>query len=501
MRKIPRVIISQHPDHAQIPYWNKSAFISSREEIEECYRSFSELGADEYLWDWEGKLVDEAVIERLFHGYYGFFKRRQLGRDVFITFRLPQINARLDYRIGRALFAIKTAESLSQSLELHSPPLIEVILPLVESAAEMLKVHQAHRELQGLDHRLFNLNPGQNSQIGVIPIFEKVETLFKVKQILKDYLIGYKKQYGEFPEYVRPFSARSDPALNSGLIPAVIANKIALGQYYQLSGEMSIPVYPIIGPGALPFRGHLTPDRTKEFLEEYPGVYTLVVQGAFRYDWEIKKVKQAIKFVNGLKTDCVRETGLSIQKAWDLCNMSTGPYRATIEKLAPEINRLAAYLPARRERMMHIGLFGYSRGVGEVTLPRAISFTAALYSLGAPPEIIGTGRALRRMAKLGLLKELKKIYSHLDEDLKAAMAFYHEPTVKLLSQINPAWKEVMTDAKLVKEFLKSEGEYIIQEKHGQVVEQIASQFVNKNKDGELLTNYLEQAGVLRRSLG
>lgn len=501
MTKIPKVMISQHPDHAQIPYWNKSAFISTGEEVEECYRSFADLGADEYLWDWEGKLVDEAVIERLFHKYYEFFHRRQLGRDLFVTFRLPQINAHLDYRIGRALFAIKTAESLSQSLKLHTPPLVEVILPLVESAEEMLKVHQAYQALQSLDHGLFNLHPSQTSQIGVIPIFEKVETLFKVKHILKDYLAGYKKQYGKLPEYVRPFSARSDPALNSGLIPAVIANKMALGQYYQLSEEMKVPIYPIIGPGVLPFRGHLTPDRTKEFLEEYSGVHTLVIQGAFRYDWNIKQVKQAIKFINGVEADSSDRVDINMQKAWQLVEISTRPYRATIEQLAVGINRLAAYLPARRERMMHIGLFGYSRGVGEVTLPRAISFTAVLYSLGAPPEIIGTGRALKKMAKLGLLKELNKIYVHLDKDLRVAMTFYHEPTVKLLSQINPAWKKVMTDAELVKEFLKSRGEYIIQEKHGQVVEQIASQFVNKNKDGELLTNYLEQAAVLRRSLG
>ena len=43
---------------------------------------------------------------------------------------------------------------------------------------------------------------------------------------------------------------------------------------------------------------------------------------------------------------------------------------------------------------MHVGLFGYGRslgGVGGVTLPRAIGFTASLYSIGVPPELLGLG--------------------------------------------------------------------------------------------------------------
>ena len=64
-------------------------------------------------------------------------------------------------------------------------------------------------------------------------------------------------------------------------------------------------------------------------------------------------------------------------------------YERQIEVIAPFINAVAAYVPARRARKLHIGLFGYSRCVAGVCLPRAISFATALYSVGIPPEFLG----------------------------------------------------------------------------------------------------------------
>ena len=64
-------------------------------------------------------------------------------------------------------------------------------------------------------------------------------------------------------------------------------------------------------------------------------------------------------------------------------------YQKQIRSLAPLINRVAAYIPSRRKRKLHVGLFGYSRNMGGVSLPRAITVTAALYSIGIPPEVLG----------------------------------------------------------------------------------------------------------------
>jgi len=57
--------------------------------------------------------------------------------------------------------------------------------------------------------------------------------------------------------------------------------------------------------------------------------------------------------------------------------------------MAPIINYIAKYVPKGRERRLNVGLWGYSREVGHVSLPRAIPLTTAGYSIGIPPEFIG----------------------------------------------------------------------------------------------------------------
>ena len=54
---------TQHPDNACETFWSGKSFITTTDEIEEAYMAFRDLGCDEYMWDWEGKFVDEAVIE------------------------------------------------------------------------------------------------------------------------------------------------------------------------------------------------------------------------------------------------------------------------------------------------------------------------------------------------------------------------------------------------------------------------------------------------------
>lgn len=58
-------------------------------EVEETFRSYSELGVDEAMWDAEGKDVDYHVVRKILSRYPDFFRERELGRDLFLTYRIP----------------------------------------------------------------------------------------------------------------------------------------------------------------------------------------------------------------------------------------------------------------------------------------------------------------------------------------------------------------------------------------------------------------------------
>jgi phosphoenolpyruvate carboxylase len=78
-------------------------------------------------------------------------------------------------------------------------------------------------------------------------------------------------------------------------------------------------------------------------------------------------------------------------------------------------------------RKLHVGLFGYARSIGKVRLPRVISFCAACYSLGLPPEIIG----LNALSDDDI-RYLKDVYINLDYDLKTAMSFFNEDVLSVV---------------------------------------------------------------------
>ena len=102
-----------------------------------------------------------------------------------------------------------------------------------------------------------------------------------------------------------------------------------------------------------------------------------------------------------------------------------------MRQLITAISAASRHVPKRRERKLHVGLFGYGRsldGVGdEVTLPRAIDFAAFLYSIGVPPELLGLA-ALDRDD----LAFVREVYPSLDEDLRAVLRFTNERHVKEL---------------------------------------------------------------------
>ncbi len=506
-RQIPTTMSTQHPDHASKPFWHTGASIQTRDEAKECFTMFKELDIPEYNWDWEGKLVDESVIERFLSEHYEYFKENPIGKEKFLTYRLPNPFEETEFRLGRALMGLLSASGEARKAGLHNPPLFEVILPMTESAEQMISIQEAFREIATLEHRLFNLNEEKLKHIEIIPLIEEANLIANSKELFEEYFVLHKYKFGFTPKYMRPYIARSDPALNAGIVPTVLAIKMALSGFREFEEEHKVDLYPMLGAASLPFRGGVNPYTVDQFVNEYEGLRTTTVQSAFKYDYPLKDVKKAIKELDEklpttqaqLVSDKDREELMGIIKKF------SSFYRKTVEGIADKINLLAGYRPPRRERVQHVGLFGYSRGVGKVSLPRAIGFTCSLYSLGAPPEFLGTGRGLTWAAKNDKLALIEKYHKNIRNDLRRAGKFVNKELVKKLAkdQKHEAWEQVLEDISGVEQFLGAElgPESKDEKEHLKVTEEIYSMISTKAKPAEDLTKLITKGARLRKAMG
>ena len=258
--------------------------------------------------------------------------------------------------------------------------------------------------------------------VRVIPLIEDMEHILYCDRIVEEYV-----QDRDLP-YQRVFLARSDPALNYGIVGAELILKVGLLRLHNLELKLGLPLYPIIGAGSVPFRGHLTPVNVERAFTEYPTAHTFTVQSAFKYDYEQETVRDGIAQIRA------HERGdpvpVAQERAVDIIDKTTAEYQAHVQRLTEVIRTVSPHVPKRRERKMHVGLFGYGRslgGVGGVTLPRAIGFPASLYSIGVPPELLG-------LASLDEddLAFVREVYPSIDGDLRAALSFANERHVKEL---------------------------------------------------------------------
>jgi phosphoenolpyruvate carboxylase len=497
-------MVTQHPDHASTPYWHYRPFLSTQDEAEELFLSFSELDADEYKWDWEGKLVDEAVLERLFSKYYEFFSKRQIGKDKFLTFRLPNPKVETEFRLGRAFMAILAASGLASELGLHNKPLFEVILPMTETADEMIAVQEAFREIASLKHPLLKLDVEDIEHVEMIPLFEDIETISHSDEIIHEYVGKHEALFGFKPEYIRPYVARSDPALNAGIVPTVLAIKIALSRYEQYEQKTGIKMHPMIGAASLPFRGGINPRTVAQFIDEYAGIRTTTLQSGFRYDYPKDEVFEAVQQIKStIGTSKTRHISATTEKELrKIMKHFAKYYQMTIKDIAPLVNKVAAMLPKRRERVQHVGLFGYSRGVGEVKLPRAIGFTGSLYSIGAPPELIGTGRGLKWAKEHNMLDLLEATYINLRSDLVHTVSYTNEDLLTTLAKDNKGFAMMLEDYHEIVKYLESHGidttKGTEDMKEHQLLSDTIYSCVLAEKDA---TKHIEKAARLRRSMG
>ncbi|MEI8361516.1 MAG: phosphoenolpyruvate carboxylase [bacterium] len=499
-RKVPTVMATQHPDNAGVPFWHDKPFIGDQDEVDELFHNLSILGNDEYMWDWEGKFADEAMIEKLVSKYFDFFSKNQIGKDVNVTLRIPNIWEEKSFKLSRAYMSILSAAEFAQSLNLQAPPVFELILPMTKQADQLIYIQETFKKTANFKQDVFGDGDLGQGFVHIVPIFESFEDLTGSAELLKEYLEKFKNVFQFSPDHLRVFIARSDPALNAGFVPAGIACKIALSNFATLEAKTGIGISPIIGCGSLPFRGGLTPDNIDEILDLYAGAKTLTIQSAFRYDYDLESVQVAIAKIQQLlpEQSALVFSAEEISDLIEISNHFRTSYCETIEELAPLINEFSAHIPKRRSRVQHIGLFGYSRGVGQAQLPRAIGFTGALYSMGLPPEFIGTGRGLKKLNSRQL-NLLDKAFPTLNSWLLKSGRMINLENLKALSIGNPCLKEVIKDVEYVAEVLNLDFEP--KNVNELLHRNLTSNILLKKGAGLSFESDMVEAAKLRKSIG
>jgi phosphoenolpyruvate carboxylase len=503
MRKIPGTMATQHPDNAAAPYWDKagSAFVSAYQEIGEAVACFSDLNVSEYMWDWEGKHADAAVIDRLFSEYHSYFSKNRLGNDKYLTFRIPNIWEEKGYNLLQAMSVILSAEDFSRDLKFRTRPLFEVILPMTESAGQLMHMHKLFEKLSQFKSKNFTTDqPANIDYLEMIPLVESVPSQLSIVGLLNQYVKLHIKHFGKKPSYIRAFLACSDSALSSGFLAASLGNKLGLARLYEFQAATSIKVYPIAGCGSLPFRGGLSPSTVDRFLSELPGIRTVTVQSSFRYDHPIKEVKLAInKLEMNLPKAKPLKISISNQKQLEIViNIAAQLYQGTIEKLATDMQPVFRAIPKRRDRRQHIGLVAYGRSMNGQSLPRAITFTGAFYSIGVPPEFIGLGRALKQLDDVQL-KVLNATYKHMKSDLLSAGHFINRANLETLANGNKAWKLIGEDINLTEQILDIKfGPVTASERSHQ---KISTAALNLLEEPGTLRGLINKMAGLRKSLG
>lgn len=486
MISVPRCMSTQHPDNATVPFFAASSVLAGEDEIREAFYAYSHLGCDEQMWDVEGKEIDTYVVRKLLTFYEAYFRERTLGEDLRLTLRVP--NPTVEGTEAKVL--LETLESIPRSYDTarlfygrEIAPIFEVILPMTTSARCIDRVYRYYADqIIGRQHHRFRADDITIAQwigefapdrIQVIPLFEDVPNMLRAHEILEEYLAD--KDVTD----QRVFLARSDTAMNYGLVAAALANKIALARLADTAARIGVRLHPILGTGSAPFRGGLSPRTAERVGIEYPSVVTFSIQSAFKYDYPPDQVRAACEHLKARRIGL--PTPIDAERALAIIDGYSQVYRRQVVELAPQINRVSRHVPPRRARKLHIGLFGYARGLEGVSLPRAIGFTCALYSLGLPPELIA-------------------FEALTDSDLAFVYGNYPSFQAKIADALRFTDMEGPLMTRALRQALQRAGfDYTPHPEHLEIVRRIRSAL--ENSETAQLTDLVLRAALVRRFLG
>ncbi|ATU08777.1 phosphoenolpyruvate carboxylase [Methanohalophilus portucalensis] len=438
--KFPKVMCTQHPDSV-------SKYTSTQEEITEAFEAVTRYGCDEYMPDYEGKTTpyhqNVQIVSKLIEE-----TRYIPGRDVFITPRAP--SAVHENRFRQLMVMMSVAEANYSAYEYSEDQAIsELVHPMTSSIEEIVDAQQHMTDISKLAKKEFSfeMDPPR-----IIPLIEDVPGLLNAKDITANTILGCQDQLNDTFEKYRIFIGKSDSALTFGHVASTLSCKYAISTLHELETEIDTRIGIIFGGGSLPFRGHVTLENADNFFEEYRGVDTLTLQSGLRYDHEIGDAEKLVKIAKDKLSS--QPNVLSNDEKKELINIIAifgARYNKAMKSVAPVINSISDFLPQQRDRLTRRGKTGYSRDAPDITpisnlccsdikkeleacmpsenldLPRAIKFTGAFYSIGLPPEIIGTGCAIadvkEKIGEKACERLLTKYFPSMQSDLQFAFDY------------------------------------------------------------------------------
>lgn len=442
MRKIPMTMATQHPDSA-------TKFVPIRDEVEEAAFSLKKpnegLGCGEYMVDYMGKLTPYHQIGQI---VLRLSKENLVpGRDVFITPRMISDFAEEPFRQFMTLFAVM--EGIYHSINLHGEQgIIEIVQAMTKTTEDLVRCEERANSLFYILENELNI-PRRDKKLKIIPLFEGIIELLSTRDIITRYVtaVGVK-------DYMRVFLGASETALLYGHPASVLACKVALSDCEKIKAEMGVDVYPILGGGSLPFRGHICLENASNFLEEYRGTRTYTIQSGMRYDHGAEKT---IELNEKIRASPTREApGFSSEdrnKIVTSIMIFAKNYLQEVSEIADRVQAIAQFVPDQRERILGSEEVAYYRELRDIQslvsyfhdknlaqvveqldmdkfkkLPRVIKFTAALYTCGLPPELIGTGSALKEIRETQgqewLNTLLNEVNPSLLSDIEKATKYY-----------------------------------------------------------------------------
>ncbi|ABU81524.1 phosphoenolpyruvate carboxylase [Ignicoccus hospitalis] len=378
--KVPKLMATQHPDSTVV--------LMPQDEVEEAIQDVLPLdqggrGCDEKMVDYEGKATPYNQMRDIIEEVRKYDVVP--GEDFLITPRVPNPKLEDKDRHLLAITAAVTANMYSQ-MYFNTDAIKYIILPMSTSTLELAEVQRRILKVERLVSEEFSLRIEE--WIKLIPLFETAESHMHIDEIVEGLRIAFIKEIGMFENEFRIFMGKSDSGIHSGHIASSIGVRMGLLKLWNWQKDTMFKVYPIIGMGKPPLRGHMAEWVIEDWVEAWRGYYTATVQSALRFNTDRKDYVHTITVVtkNSGKQPPLELLGYAkemVNVAWRASEV----YLSRLERLADMISFMAKFVTRTRAR-----LDSYKRRAKTgKEMPRAIRFCASLYSMGLGPTLIGAG--------------------------------------------------------------------------------------------------------------